>query len=65
MTELLAAIVGLISFGWLFIAYRFGWTAIHSAGIKRSEDPVSFWIGVSIPALGLLMSVITLLSAAF
>lgn len=45
----------------LFIGFRWKVIAIHGGSVDRDSEPFLFWVAMTIPALGLIASIVALL----
>jgi hypothetical protein len=45
----------------LIAGLRFGVIAIHGGSVTRAEEPILFWMGMSIPMVGLIGGTLALL----
>jgi hypothetical protein len=57
--EMIFAIV--LGIGLLFFALKFGTIGGSGAGAERDRNPILFWMGVTITALGTLLIIIVLI----
>jgi hypothetical protein len=62
--DVLLVIAFLGSSAWLVIALKYGIVGGGGGATSRSEHPISFWIGVTVVAIGVAGSFIALVATA-
>ena len=49
-------LIAALAFGVLFVGFRNGVTAVHSGSVNRNDNPLAFWIVMTIAGVGLIAS---------